>query len=127
MPTLVSFHSEMQYAVLAALVAGVLLALWWGRQDRMYRRLPFTLVMVVVDLQVLVGIILWVEGAGWQLGITQGVLHPLLALAALGVGHAALKRARETIEATAAYRLAAIGLSVATALVVLAVIAATLA
>lgn len=119
-----NFHAEMQWAVLAALVAGVVLALWWSRQQTLFRRVPFSIALAVVDLQVLVGIVIWLEGEGWGMGAVQGVLHPLLALSALGVGHAALVRARRTTEAVAAYRLVAIGFAVATALVVLAVVAA---
>lgn len=118
------FHAEMQFAVLAALVAGVVLALWWSRRQALFRRVPFSIAVGILDLQVLVGIVIWFEGEGWDLGVVQGILHPLLALAALGVAHAALVRGRRTQDAGAAYRMVAIGLAVATAVVLLAVIAA---
>lgn len=120
-------HDEMQYAVLAALVGGVLLALWWSARGGAFQRLPFALAMVVVDVQVLLGILLWVGDAGWRLGAMQGVLHPLLALAALGAGHAALSRARRTEDGPAAHRLVALGFVLATALVLLAVVVAVAA
>lgn len=120
-------HAELQYAVLAALVGGVVLALWWSSRDRAFQRGPFAVAMVVVDVQVLLGVVLWAGDGGWRLGALQGFLHPLLALAALGAGHAALGRARKAGDGPAAHRLVAVGFVVATALVLLAVVVAVAA
>lgn len=85
-------HSIWQYVVLV--VVGGALFLSFQKQltptaERLYR-----LTAVAVDIQVALGIVLWLASSGWNLGFMQGWLHPLIGLAALGVLHAFVARAR---------------------------------
>ena len=50
--------------------------------------------MIVIDVQVLLGIIIWVFNSGWDAGFFFAVLHPLLMLGALAIAHIGLVRAR---------------------------------
>lgn len=85
-------HSIWQYVVLV--VVGGALFLSFQKQltptaERLYR-----LTAVAVDIQVALGMVLWLASSGWNLGFMQGWLHPLIGLAALGVLHAFVARAR---------------------------------
>ena len=51
--------------------------------------------MIVVDVQVLLGIIIWIFNSGWDQGFFFAVLHPLMMLAAVAVAHIGLVRARK--------------------------------
>jgi hypothetical protein len=54
--------------------------------------------VIVVDVQVLLGIIIWLFDSGWDQGFFFAVLHPLMMLAALGIAHMGLVRARKMNE-----------------------------
>ncbi|MFZ0013882.1 MAG: hypothetical protein WAL25_07160, partial [Acidimicrobiia bacterium] len=53
----------------------------------------YRLTAVVVDIQVALGIVLWVVDSGWDLGFLQGWLHPIIGIATAGVLHAFVGRA----------------------------------
>jgi hypothetical protein len=109
---LVTFHSDWRWLVLVALVV----ALGFGIY-RWQRPVPFTggsarvfsLTMVALDIQVLLGIVVWIAGRGWELGAFRAWIHPVGMLIALGVGHAFLGRARKS-EGAPAYRIASLGI-----------------
>lgn len=85
-------HSIWQYVALAAVLASLAFSLQRAMSptaERMYR-----VTAVVVDIQVTLGIVLWILASGWSLGFAQGWLHPILGIAAAGVLHAAVGRAR---------------------------------
>jgi len=86
-------HAYWQYVALAA----VILALGFSFQSAMTRTAErvYRLTAVAVDIQVALGIVLWLVGSGWDLGILQGWIHPLVGLAGLGVLHAYVSRARQ--------------------------------
>lgn len=85
-------HSIWQYVVLV-MVGGALFLAFQSQMtptaERVYR-----LTAVSVDIQVALGIVLWLARSGWSLGFMQGWLHPLVGLAALGVLHAFVAKAR---------------------------------
>ena len=86
-------HSNLGYGVfLLALVAA----------SAAFRRAPDAVpvsglsrvTMIVLDIHVAIGIVFYVSGGWWNAAFLKSVAHPVLALAALGVGHAALARGR---------------------------------
>jgi hypothetical protein len=50
--------------------------------------------MIVLDIHVAIGIVFYVTGGWWSAALLKSVAHPVLALAALGVGHVAIARGR---------------------------------
>lgn len=108
-------HSIWMYLTVAA----VLVAIGFSFQkemtptsERVYR-----LTTVVVDIQVALGIVLWLFDSGWSLGLMQGWIHPIVGLAALGVLHVFVGKAREADPADA-NKVVRIGIWLATILVV---------
>jgi uncharacterized membrane protein len=90
------FHTAHQYWQYVALLA-VVVSLIFSFQPRMTETAERTyrLTAVAVDIQVALGIVLWLAASGWSLGFLQGWLHPIIGLAALGVLHAFVGRARK--------------------------------
>lgn len=85
-------HSIWQYVALVAVVVALVFSFqtqMTPTAERVYR-----LTAVAVDIQVALGIVLWLASSGWGLGLMQGWIHPLVGLAALGVLHAYVSRAR---------------------------------
>ncbi|HEX6220679.1 MAG TPA: hypothetical protein VF115_06265 [Acidimicrobiia bacterium] len=85
-------HSVWQYVTLAAVVVALVFSFqteMTPTSERVYR-----LTAVVVDIQVALGMVLWLASSGWSIGLVQGWLHPLVGLAALAVLHAFVARAR---------------------------------
>jgi uncharacterized membrane protein YiaA len=91
--TLQTVHSNLGYLVFLVLLVAALLA---SRQsaDRPAVSRFSMLTMILLDIHVTIGIVLYIAVGSWNATLLQSVAHPLLALAALGVGHAALARAR---------------------------------
>jgi uncharacterized membrane protein len=86
-------HQYWQYVTLLAVVV----ALIFSFQPRMSETAErvYRLTAVAVDIQVALGIVLWLATSGWDLGFMQGWIHPIVGLAALGVLHAFVARARK--------------------------------
>lgn len=104
--TLTTIHTWTGYLVfLVVVVVGV-----WGvrraRSGREFEATPFSLTMVAVDLQVTLGLVQYVVGQAWDFGAAIAWLHPAIMLAALGVGHAGIARARREQMADSAHRTA---------------------
>jgi uncharacterized membrane protein len=87
-------HQYWQYVTLLAVVVALVLSF----QPRMTETIErvYRLTAVAVDIQVALGIALWLAASGWELGFMQGWLHPIIGLAALGVLHAFVGRARKS-------------------------------
>lgn len=104
--TLQTIHTWTGYAVFAV----VLLVGLWGtsrsKAGREFEATPFSLTMVAVDLQVTLGIILYVVGEGWDFGAPLAYIHPGVMLLALVVGHIGVARARRERMVDAAHRMA---------------------
>jgi hypothetical protein len=120
---LVSFHSEWRWLVLVALVVALGFGIYRWRRPVPFAggsARVFSLALVALDIQVLLGIVVWIAGRGWELGAFRAWIHPVGMLLALGVGHVFLGRARNA-EGSEAFRLATLGI-----LLTLAVVAAAI-
>ena len=119
--TLVTIHSLVRWLVLVALVAGIVVAFGASRRPGEAFADPiFSGVAIVVDIQVTIGIILWIFNDGWSQSVFMAYIHPIAMLAALGVAHAAIGRGRKAAKRDHAggNRIVAIGLVVALVLVI---------
>lgn len=123
MDTLVSIHSILRWIVLlAALVSlGAALAGWLGSAvpERTTRQAMLAYA-VALDVQVLLGIAVWVLGNYWQSNIRQFKFeHPLIMLVALVVAHVAAARARRAHGPVAGARVRAIGTAASLVLILI--------
>lgn len=117
---LLNAHSGWQYVVLLAVIVAIVFSFrsgpeWGGPATRVY-----SIAAIAVDIQVTLGIILWIVDEGWSHGFLQSWVHPLAGLAALGVIHAFLGRARREAGADS-HRLVRTGFIIALVLVVVAI------
>ncbi len=110
-------HTNLGYLVVLIVLAAVVTAFRAAGQPPVSRFSSLT--MVLLDVHVTIGIALYVAASAWSGDALIAYAHPLLALGALGVGHAGLARARRTGSARAASQglLATLGLVVAAVLV----------
>ena len=121
--TLVTIHSIWRWVVLVGLLVAV--AYGFSRSagaaplDKSTAR-PFTFALILLDTQILIGLVLWVADRGWELDTFRAWIHPVGMLIALGVGHALVGRATKT-GGVSGYRQAALGV-----LVTLVIVAATI-
>ncbi|HUG32182.1 MAG TPA: hypothetical protein VMM14_04750 [Acidimicrobiia bacterium] len=115
----VDAHAWWQYAVLLAVVVSLVLAFRGATMDATAETV-YRVTAVVVDIQVALGIVIWLADSGWAQGLMQGWLHPILGLAALGVLHAFIGRARKG-PPEAANRTVRTGLIIASVLVIAAI------
>lgn len=123
--TLAGIHRAVGYVVFLVLVVALVLA-WRDRRGGAAPSLGrVSATMVLVDLHVTVGLVLYVVGQYWTGEALLAYLHPLLAVAALGTGHAGLARARRAQGPAEAGSALTRGLLLTTVLVVLAIGAAS--
>lgn len=109
-------HTNLGYVVFAVVLVATLLAFRTGTPEAPVSRLT-SLTMVLLDIHVSVGVVLYVVGGWWGADLLLAVAHPVLALGALAVGHIGLGRARRERNP----RLAATGLAGALVLVTAAI------
>jgi len=114
--TLVFIHRNLGYVVFLVVLVATFLAFRNGTSEAPVSRLT-SLTMVLLDIHVSVGIVLYVVGQWWGANLLIGVVHPVLALAALAAGHIGLGRARRESNP----RHAAVGLATALVLVTAAI------
>ena len=81
MDFLVETHSGLRWLVLAGLVAMLAIGLAKWRQGPSHPRLLVTFTSVMVDLQVLIGIIVLIRNQRWDDSF-YGIVHPLVMLLA---------------------------------------------
>lgn len=95
--TLLLIHSIVRWFVLAGLV-GVLVAgavemsRGEGHAPGLHRL--FTVAVGLLDLQVTLGLILWVVAGAWNLGVFRAYIHPAGMLLALAIAHIGVSRAK---------------------------------
>lgn len=94
MDVLLAIHSVLRWVVLGVLLVGGAYALLRAPTGRPFDDRPFVGAAVVVDLQVLVGLALYLLGSAWEDGTFIAVVHPLVMLAVLAVVHVAVAGAR---------------------------------
>src|SRR5207249_9929435 len=123
MDALVSAHSILRWLVLLAAVVALVVALvgWLGAgtSERTARQATLAYA-VVLDLQVLLGIVIWVTEKRWAGGGRQFQFeHPLMMMVALAVVHVIAARARRAKNSYSAARLRTIGIGVSLVLTLL--------
>jgi hypothetical protein len=92
--TLLDVHSVVRWLVLVAVIAAIVIALL-RRFRGMTAGAGFPRVAVmVIDIQVLLGIALWLFDEGWNESFFFKVIHPLFMLLAAGVAHMAVVMGR---------------------------------
>lgn len=94
METLLTVHRWYGYAVFAIALVVAAMAFNRGRNAQEFSATPFSLTMVLVDVQVLLGAIYYVAQQAWEAGPLVAYVHPALMVVALGIGHAGVGRAR---------------------------------
>lgn len=116
---LVTTHSIVRWfvvvAMFASVVAGITLSVRKETWSMGYVRVV-TMAVGLFDLQVLLGILVWVTNKGWELGTFLGFIHPLGMILAAGLAHVAAARLKRGSGAPFA---PAAGLFAALAIVVL--------
>ncbi|MFP3882836.1 MAG: hypothetical protein ACLFRT_07280 [Actinomycetota bacterium] len=115
----ISAHMWWQYVVLIAVVVSLFFAFRNAMMDSTAETV-YRVTAVTVDIQVALGLVIWLAESGWSLDFMQGWLHPILGLAALGVLHAFVGKARKG-HPEMANRTVRIGLIIAIVLVVAAI------
>lgn len=120
MDELVSIHSGVRWLVLVALVGGAAIALRRYRRKDDWSDSIYSWVAVTVDLQVTIGIVLWIGNRGFSQGFFIAVIHPVFMLGALGVVHAGMRMARSRADGSA-HAVVGLGMFLALALVLAAI------
>jgi hypothetical protein len=118
---LIDAHLVWGYVTLFALLVALVLtftALMSPRAEMTYR-----LTAIIVDLQVTLGVIVWLTDSGWSLGLVQGWVHPIVGLATLGVLHAFVARGRKA-DPEVAQRTVRLGIGLALTLTLVAIVIA---
>ena len=115
-------HAWWQYVVLLTVVVALVFS-FRGPEMTPFAEKVYRLTVVSVDIQVALGIVVWLAASGWSLGLMQGWIHPIAGLAALGVLHAFVGKARRT-DLSQANRVMRTGLMIAVVLVVAAIVIA---
>jgi heme A synthase len=113
-------HTNVGYLVYLVLLVATLLAFRTSEGGPPVSRFS-VLTMVLLDIHVTVGIIFYLTGGWYNANVLIAVVHPLLAIAALGAGHVGIGRARRENNP----RLASRGLAAALILVTAAIGAAS--
>lgn len=90
----INAHAWWQYVALLAVIVSLVFAFRGGMMDST-SEMVYRITAIVVDIQVALGLVVWLSNSGWSLGFAQGWLHPIVGLAALGVLHAFIGRARK--------------------------------
>lgn len=109
---LLAAHSGWRYvvifvvlAVLAKFLIGWIGRAQWSEWDqRLGAAAP-----IVFDVQVLLGLVLWIVSSGWQFAPRQAWEHPLTMLAALAIMHGTWLAVKRTAAADRKFRLGFLG------------------
>lgn len=122
--TIVGLHSFWRWVVLVALLVGIVRGLmgWlrgatWESRDRQIALLATT----ALDIQLLLGIVLWLGQRRWSDGVFLGIIHPVVMIVAIVIAHAASLQAKKAASDTAKFRALAVGLIVAMFLITAAI------
>ncbi|NIA23960.1 MAG: hypothetical protein GWP04_00155 [Gammaproteobacteria bacterium] len=101
----------------ATAIAGVTLTLRRDAWGLGYGRIVFV-TLGLIDLQVVLGLLVWITKGGWDLSVFRAYVHPIGMLIAVAVAHMAAARAKRQ-SGYAGVRTAAAGLLTALAIIVL--------
>lgn len=98
MQQLVTIHSWTRWLVLAALLSGVVIGLLRYRKSADWSPHYYQLMVMAIDIQVAIGVSIWVFYDGWKRGLFFSILHPATMLAALAVAHVGFEIAKRRAE-----------------------------
>jgi hypothetical protein len=84
--------------VLVALLGGALLGFYRYRAGAAWDAAPFQVGVMAVDIQVAIGIVIWIFDDGWSETFFFKILHPAFMLIALAIAHLGLIMARRRDE-----------------------------
>lgn len=122
--SILGLHSFWRWVVLLALVVGIVRGLmgWlrgatWEPRDRQIA----LLVTTALDIQLLLGVVLWLGEQSWSDGVFRGIVHPVVMIVAIAIAHVASLRAKKAASDSAKFRALAIGLILATFLITAAI------
>jgi magnesium-transporting ATPase (P-type) len=109
--TLLTLHSWWRWVVLLVAVITVVKMLfgWLGRRE--WTRLDDQLSLIftiTIDIEVLLGILVWIMSQAWTRGMAAAFEHPTTMLLALILAHVGQRRARKGADDAARYRTSAI-------------------
>jgi hypothetical protein len=95
---LITVHSIVRWLVIAGLLATVVAGVTlWARKEAW--SMGYTRIVAVTvgffDLQVLLGILVWVTNKGWELNFFLAYLHPLGMIAAAVIAHIVAARLKK--------------------------------
>jgi heme A synthase len=107
-------HTNAGYLVYLVLLIATLLAFRTVEGAPPVSRFS-VITMVLLDIHVTLGIVLYLTGGWYGAGLLVSVAHPVLAIAALGAGHVGIGRARRENEPRHASRGLAAALILVTA------------
>jgi glucose uptake protein GlcU len=110
---LYQIHMWLAYAATVVVLVGALMGFGRAKDAREFSSSAYALPMVLLDIVVTLGLILYVTSQAWQGRPEIAYIHPVLAVLALGVGHALVGRAKGQRMAVDAHRMAARGLLIA--------------
>ena len=119
--TLFQIHQVVGYVVSLVVLVSALMAFSRAKDAREFSKGPYVGALILLDIQVLLGLILYGVDGYWEAGALIAYVHPLLALGALGAGHALVGKARKQQMAVEAHRTAGRGLVIAFVLVLAAI------
>lgn len=119
MSTLATVHQYLGYALVVVVLVVVPMAYNRAKNAQEFSATPFSLTAVLLDVQVLLGLIVYGVGQYWE-GDSALLMyvHPVLMLLALGVAHAGVAGARREQMAADAHRKVGRMLAIALVLVV---------
>jgi hypothetical protein len=92
--TLVTVHSWVRWLVLAALLAGAIIGLGRYRQRANWKSGLFQVGVMTVDVQVSIGVVIWIYDNTWSETFFFKVVHPSFMLTALAIAHLGMALAR---------------------------------
>lgn len=121
MDVLFQIHQLTGYLVSVVVLVVALMAFSRAKDSREFDAVLYRAAFALLTVQVVLGLVLYGIGGYWEAAPLVAYVHPLLAIAALGVGQALLGRARKTQMAVDAHRLAGRGLLISFILILAAI------
>lgn len=121
-------HSGWRWIVILVLAVAVLrymVAMFgrsrWTNLDNWLLRLT----PIVIDIQVLLGLVIWIMSSGWTRERVIAMEHPIIMILVLVAAHITSTRAKRQIEDAAKFRTALIGFVVAALLLTVGILQIT--
>lgn len=114
-------HTYFGYLVFVVVLFVAFTAFGRAKDAREFTTGPYVAALVLLDVQVLLGLVAYAVNGAWDARPEIAYVHPVLALAALGAGHAMFGRAKRMVMAADAHRGAGRALMAAMVLILAAI------